>query len=278
MRTTISQDEMTALARAQADKLRVVRRAIKPVIGHEYVDSVPGHEVQKDNQDPPQILDPLRIRPNQHLQPIQISRHFMLYREQSGDFETLKSLITRCAADLALAEDAVILLGSAASDLLKKTLHVTFEDAELDAQKRLWQGGYVGNRPILDSILGARTTLQTHSQYGEYYVIVSPALYEEAYKPQDNSRPTDLPIYQILPLLAKDGFLYSDALGGKSGVMFSLAQGTLSLSVPMDIWVDTSLPDDLEGRPQYKVGEQFRLVIDNTDAVVDLPGPPHSGS
>jgi uncharacterized linocin/CFP29 family protein len=266
MRNTIGQDEMTALARAQADKLRVVRRAIKPVIGHEYVDSVPGHEVSQGSQPPWEMS----VRPNQHLQPLQISRHFMLYREQSSDFETLKSLITNCAADIALAEDAVILLGAAASNLLNNTLHVTFEDAELRAQKRLWRGPNNVQQAILNSILQARTTLQTYSQYGEYYVIVSPALYEEAYKPL-TSATTDAPIYQILPLLAKDGFLYSDALGPeKRGVMFSLARGTISLSVPMDIWVDSSLPNDGEGRPRYKVGEQFLLVIDNANAVVDL--------
>ena len=274
MKTTVNQDEMTALARAQADKLRVVRRAIKPVIGHEYVDSVPGHIVNEA------ILEPweMSVRPNQHLQPLQISRHFMLYREQSSDFETLKSLITRCAADIALAEDAVTLLGPGASDLLKNRIHVTFDTDELKAQKHyLWGGKYVGTTPILESILQARTMLQSESQYGEYYVIVSPELYEEAYKPVGTSL-TDAPIYQILPLLAKDGFLYSDALGRKSGVMFSLARGTISLSVPMDIWVDPSLPNDQEGRPRYKVGEQFRLVIDDTRAVVDLPGPRHSGS
>jgi hypothetical protein len=267
MRTTVNQDEMTALARAQADKLRVVRRAIKPVIGHAYVDSVPGHKVNRGSAP----LWEMSVRP-QHLQPLQISRHFVLYPEQSSDFEALRSLITGCAADLAQAEDAVILLGPAARDLLKNTLHVTFDfENELEKQERLWRGeDEYKNQSILDSILGARKTLQKKGQYGEYYVIVSLQLYEEAYKPRAGTSPTDAPIYQILPLLANNGFLYSDALGGKSGVMFSLARGTISLSVPMDIWVDPSLSNDEEGRPRYKVGEQFRLVIDDTDARVDL--------
>ena len=223
MRTTVNQDEMTALARAQADKLRVVRRAIKPVIGHEYVDSVPGHKVNRGSAP----LWEMSVRP-QHLQPLQISRHFVLYPEQSNDFEALRSLITGCAADLAQAEDAVILLGPDARVLLKDTLHVTFDfENELKVQERLWQGGEYKNPSILDSILGARKKLQEKSQYGEYYVIVSPELYEEAYKPR--ASPTDAPIYQILPLLTNNGFLYSDALGGKSGVMFSLARGTISL-------------------------------------------------
>jgi Encapsulating protein for peroxidase len=290
MRTTVDQDEMTGLARAQADKLRVVRRAIKPVIGHAYVDSVLGHKTNPAKE--------MSIRPNQHLQPLQISRHFMLYREQSSDFETLKSLITRCAADLALAEDAVILLGNRKETIpLLDKLYITYDPNELKGLKGLWQGKDVDkDRSILDSILHARKTLQGKSQYGEYYVIVSPELYQEAYKPR--ATPTDAPIYQILPLLAKDGFLYSDALESKEnsdaleskensdavepkensdalnpkrrGVMFSLAQGTISLSVPMDIWVDSSLPNDQEGRPRYKVGEQFRLVIDDTRARVDL--------
>lgn len=265
MRTTVNQDEMTALARAQADKLRVVRRAIKPVIGHAYVDSVPGHKVNRGSA-PLWEMFALSTCSRSRF------RGISCFTQSNPAISRLRSLITGCAADLAQAEDAVILLGPAARDLLKNTLHVTFDfENELEKQERLWRGeDEYKNQSILDSILGARKTLQKKGQYGEYYVIVSPQLYEEAYKPRAGTSPTDAPIYQILPLLANNGFLYSDALGGKSGVMFSLARGTISLSVPMDIWVDPSLSNDEEGRPRYKVGEQFRLVIDDTDARVDL--------
>ncbi len=264
MRNTISQDEMTALPRAHADKLRVMRRAIKPVIGHDYVDNVSGHKVTPGNAP----LWEMSIRPNQHLQPLQISRYFVLQREQSSDFEVQSGLIRRAAADIAQAEDAVILLGANATRLLAD-LHVTFDREELRNQEGLWQQADVG-RPILETILAARKALQDNGQYSEYYVVVSSELYREAYTPLGGGGAADAPIYQILPLLAKDGFLYSDALREKKGVMFSLARGTISLSVPMDIWVDPSLSNDPEGRPRYKVGEQFRLVIDDIRARVDL--------
>ena len=154
MRNTISQDEMTALPRAHADKLRVMRRAIKPVIGHDYVDNVSGHKVTPGNAP----LWEMSIRPNQHLQPLQISRYFVLQREQSSDFEVQSGLIRRAAADIAQAEDAVILLGANATRLLAD-LHVTFDREELRNQEGLWQQADVG-RPILETILAARKALQ----------------------------------------------------------------------------------------------------------------------
>ncbi len=122
MRNTINQDEMTVLARAQADKLRVMRRAIKPLIGHDYVDNVSGHKVTPGKAP----LWEMSIRPNQHLQPLQISRYFVLQREQSSDFEVQSALITRAAADIAQAEDAVILLGAGAAALLRDRLACHF--------------------------------------------------------------------------------------------------------------------------------------------------------
>jgi hypothetical protein len=179
-------------------------------------------------------------------------------------------LITRAAADIAQAEDAVILLGPRAIPLLRDLLHVTFEESEFEHLEGLLQGPDVVKLSILDSILAARKALQDNGQYGEYYVVVSSELYREAYRPLGRGGTADAPIYQIWPLLAKDGFLYSDALREKRGVMFSLTRGTISLSVPMDIWVDPSLSNDPEGRPRYKIGEQFRLVIDDPRARVDL--------
>ena len=269
MRNTINQDEMTILARAQADKLRVMRRALKPIIGHDYVDNVSGHKVTAGKAP----LWEMSIRPNQHLQPLQISRYFVLQREQFSDFEVQKALITRAAADIAQAEDAVILLGRRAAPLLRDRLHVIFDEDELQKQEGLWRPAEV-DRPILETILAARKALQDKGQYSEYYVVVSSDLYQEAYTPLGGRGAADAPIYQIWPVLAKDGFLYSDALGEKSGVMFSLARGTISLSVPMDIWVDPSLSNDSEGRPRYRLSEQFRLVIDDPDARIVLGTPP----
>jgi hypothetical protein len=79
----------------------------------------------------------------------------------------------------------------------------------------------------------------------------------------------DAPIYQIQALLAKDGFLFSEAVAGRRGVIFSLARSTINLVVPMDTYVER-LTDDGNGQPRFRVAEQMRLVIDDPDARVAL--------
>jgi uncharacterized linocin/CFP29 family protein len=254
-------DQMTALAPEQANKLRVARRALSPIIGQGFVESVPGHRVTKDRA--------LSVRPNQHLQPLQMSRHFFLHKEQAADSLTLSALITFAAADIAQAEDAVILLGAGAEPLLRR-LNIDLTDPEelraqqglLDHQQRKVE------KPILESILDGIKTLRERGQSGEYYVIVSPDMFEQAHI--NRHTPLDAPIYQIQPLLASGGFLFSEAAPEKTGVIFSLARNTISLAVPMDIFVDTSLPNDSEGRPRFAVAEQIRLIIDDPEARVEL--------
>jgi hypothetical protein len=254
-------DQMTTLAQEQAGKLRVARRALSPVIGQGFVPSVPGHRVTKGSS--------LSVRPNQNLQPLQMSRRFFLHREQVGDSLTLNALISFAAADIAQAEDAVILLGAEAEPLLQR-LHIDLADPEeLRAQQGLFhhQQPQV-ERPILESVLGGIKTLRERGQSGDYYVIVSPELFEQAHT--NRHAPFDAPIYQIQPLLASDGFLYSEAAPAKTGVIFSLARNTISLAVPMDTFVDTSVPNDSEGRPRFAVAEQICLVIDDPDARAEL--------
>jgi hypothetical protein len=74
----------------------------------------------------------------------------------------------------------------------------------------------------------------------------------------------DAPIYQIQPLVK--GFLFSEAAEGRKGVIFSLAREMISLSVPMDLYLDTALPNDSAGQPRLRLAQQFRLVIDDSDA------------
>jgi hypothetical protein len=259
--STSSADQMTQLAQEQAAKLRVARRALAPVIGQGFVDSVPGHRVTRGAS--------LSVRPNQHLQPLQMSRHFFLHREQADDSPTLNALITFAAADIAQAEDAVILLGAEAEPYLQKLNIKLIDPEELRAQQGLFRPEQpkVG-KPILESVLEGIRTLQERGQSGDYYVIVSPDLFEEAHT--NRHTPLDAPIYQIQPLLAADGFLFSEAAPAKTGVIFSLARNTISLAVPMDTFVDTSLPNDPEGRPRYAVGEQICLVIDDPEARAEL--------
>jgi uncharacterized linocin/CFP29 family protein len=259
--TTLTPDQMTALAQSQATKLRVARKVLPPVIGNGYVGSVPGRRVHKGPV--------LGVRPNQHLPAMQISRHFVLQREQNNDSNTVTTLINFAAADIALAEDAVVLLGSEAAHILHR-LHIKLDNEdELQHQEGLLRKEHPHvDQPILDSILDGIRTLRERGQNGDYYVIVSPDLYEEAYK--NKHSPLDAPIYQINALLANQGFLYSEATPPKTGVILSLARNTISLSVPMDTYIDTSLPNDADGRTMLAVAEQFRLVINDPEARAEL--------
>jgi uncharacterized linocin/CFP29 family protein len=221
------------------------------------------------------------IRPYQPLRPIQISRSFLLYREQSGDDDILKALITQAAADLAQAEDAVILLGCAAEVTLKK-LKITFDHKDLKEQQvqlvpETAVEPIAGN--ILNSILKGIQDLQKNGYYGEYHVIVSPDLYSQAYaRPSGRSAL----IHEIQVLLPNNSFLSSSILGREKGVIFSLTRGTIRLSVPVDTYVDTSIPNDDQGRQQFRVAQQFRLIIDDECARVALrppqPSSPPSGT
>jgi uncharacterized linocin/CFP29 family protein len=264
MSYALSQEQMNALAQAQAAKLRIARRALPCTIGHHYVDSVEGHQLAA-----PGAGHQMSIRPNQRLQPLEMSWRFFLHRGQSGDPSALRALITRAAADLAQAEDAVILRGPDAGPLLIGRYHITFDPDELQTQERLLPVG-AGNIAValLDSIIAGIQTLQVNGQYGEYYAIVSPELYSEAYR--NRRTRLDAPIYQIQPLLAPNGFLSSDVLVDRTGVIFSLSRGTISLAVPVDTYVDCSLPEDGEGRPRFRVAEQVRLIIDDEEARVAL--------
>ena len=261
--TNLTPDDIQALntlASQQATLLRVARQALVPTVGQGYVNSVAGHQVSRGGQ--------LSIKPNQSLQPIEISRHFFLYREQTADSDTLTKLIAFAAADIAQAEDAIILLGSAGRPQLK-SLQITLDDPEaLQSQPALFDENQadIQEGAILNSILGGIKILQKNGNSGDYYAIVSPELYEEAYKNTDTT--TDAPIYQIQPLLK--GFLFSEAAEGRKGVIFSLARQTVSLSVPMDLYLDTSLPNDSGGRPQFRLAQQFRLIIDDPDARAPL--------
>ena len=254
----LTPDQMNALAQAQASKLRVVRRALPPAIGHGYVDIVRGHELALTALGQP---TPMNIRPFQPRRPLQMSRSFFLHREQYGDDDILKALITQAAAKLADAEDAVILLGRAARTKLED-LNIRFDPIDLRKQGRLVPaiaGGPI-RRNILDSILRGIVDLQRNGYNGEYRVIVSPYRYSQAYRRRAGRSAL---IHEIQALLPNNGFLSSSILRGNQGVIFSLARGTVRLSVPVDTYVDTSIPNDDQGRQRFRVAQQFRLILDD---------------
>jgi hypothetical protein len=253
---TWNPDQINALVNKQAEALRVVRQALKP-IGTQgtYVNSVLGHRVDRDKT--------LTVRPCQHLQPLLMCRYLSLFREQLNDSDALQALALHAAADIAQAEDAVILLGADAGAFLAKLKVELDQPSELGHQEGLFDKGQkdVG-QPILDSILEGIHALRTRGQFGAYYAIVSPTLHQEAYTNQKT--PLDAPINQIQSQLADNGFLSCEAASGKKGVIFSLARATINLAVPMDTYLER-LTDDDKG-PRFRVAQQFRLIIDDREA------------
>ena len=264
------QATLNGVAHDQATALRVARRALK-LTGPQgaYVENVPGHRVN-----PGRILS---SSPNQPLQPIKISRHFILFREQWNDQDALQRLVQFAAADLAQAEDAVVLLGALAGAFLQKLNVELDQPSELDHQEGLFDKEQPESKaPILDSILEGIEHLQRRGQFGDYYAIVSPALYREAYTNRHN--PLDAPVHEIRALLGQNScppkpatptcnerLLCCEAAEGRRGVIFSLARGTISLAVPMDTFVDHPTYDE-QRQPRFRVAEQFRLVVDDNRA------------
>jgi uncharacterized linocin/CFP29 family protein len=215
----------------------------------------------------------MSVSPYQPQRPIQISRSFFLHRQQSGDDEILKALITQAAADLAQAEDGVILLGAAAAPVgappLPFLANITYDPAEVAAQVSLLPAGPANvTQSILDRIIAGIQGLRANGYYGEYYAIVALDLYSEAFRNIGPGR--NAPIDQIKPLLAPDGFLGSNTLPATTGVIFSLARGTVRLLVPVDTYVDITIPNDNQGRQRFRVAQQFRLMIDDANATLAL--------
>jgi len=248
---------INTLVHDEAARIRVARRVL-PLFGSSngFVDNVVGHQV---NPGPP-----LSIRPGQGLVPVEVAVDFQLSPEQFGDEQAAMALATRAAYQVALAEDAVILNGARASGLLDR-LHVT--ERNLDAQV-----GLVGSEqgtveaPILVSVLEGIKELRTRNHHGEYCVIVSPDLYQEAFRPRTNTM--DAPIYEIRPLLKEGGFLYSPAAPERTGVVFSLGGHTIDMAVSVDAMVE--LTDEERGLAFLRVVEQFRLRVNDPSAAVAL--------
>ena len=106
-------------------------------------------------------------------------------------------------------------------------------------------------RRALPPVIGQR-----NGYNGEYRVIVSPYRYSQAYRRRAGRSAL---IHEIQALLPNNGFLSSSILRGNQGVIFSLARGTVRLSVPVDTYVDTSIPNDDQGRQRFRVAQHLML-------------------
>jgi uncharacterized linocin/CFP29 family protein len=121
-------------------------------------------------------------------------------------------------------------------------------------------------QPILQSILEGIKQLRARNHQGEYAVIVSPDLYEQAFKPRHDT--LDAPIYEIRPLLKENGFLYSAAAPETTGVIFSLGGQTIDMNVSVD--AKAELTDEERGVAILRVVEQLRLRLNDPTARVNL--------
>lgn len=249
---------INTLVHDEAARSRIVRRALT-LFGDSdgYADSIVGHEVSAE--------PPFSIRAGQSLVPVELAVDFQLVPEQFTQELTATALATRAANLVGMGEDAVLLLGSEAKGLLEQ-LHVT--ERNLDLQKGLFGPSPVPvvATSILESILEGIKVLRTDNHHGEYCAIVSPDLYQEAFKPRTNT--LDAPIYEIRPLLKEGGFLYSPAAPPRTGVIFSVGGRLIDIAVPVDAVVE--LTDEEQGKAFLRVVEQFRLRVNDPTAAVAL--------
>jgi uncharacterized linocin/CFP29 family protein len=246
------------VAHDESANIRVLRNAL-PLWGNSggYVDSIVGHEVTLGT-----LGKPLSIKAGQKVVPVELSVEFQLSPEQFHDEQVTEALTTRASYFLALAEDKVILEGNRAREFLT-SLNVI--ERNLDEQRGLFKENQPQvQRPILESILNAMRRLQERNHHGKYCVLVAPDLYEEAFRPRQNT--LDAPIYEIRPLV--DCFLYSPAAPEKTGVMWSSGGHTLDIAVPVDVMVEFT--DEEKGVALLRTVEQFALRINDGTAIEAL--------
>jgi uncharacterized linocin/CFP29 family protein len=261
-----NQESVNNLVHDAANEIHVVRPLLK-LYGKQgsYTTNIFGHQIKSSSETNDDFS--LSIPINQCLTPIILSCDFTLQQEQFNDVDALNALATEAAYRVAIAEDAVILLGAGAGDFIQK-LGVKADADQLAEQSGLFPCGSVGvdkNHSILESIVRGIADLEKNGRIGKYAAIVSLDLYQEAMKPRTSA--VDAPIYEIRPLLVEGGFRHSQVLTGRTGVIFSLNGDGLKIAVP----VDTSVEFVEEKKDVFlQVVEQIRLVIDVPETVVAL--------
>ena len=210
---------------------------------------------------------PARIKPSARLIPVKISSEFVLSQEQFTDEMLAAHLALRPAADLAYAEDAILLHGSRAETYLKG-LNIRDENSTLGEQHGLFETApkpLPADKSITDSIREGLEKLQKQLQHGPYCVIVSPDLHRDAITPNGTS--TTPKIAPVLPELRESGFRFSEAAPHRTGVIFSIGGGALDMYIPWDVHVECR---KVEGSATFVMVEQFRLRINDPRALATL--------
>lgn len=228
------------------------------------VSHISGYRIKTDVNTPGA---PLSIEHTECLVPIIISRYFRLGQKVLQDPDALEGVATKAVADVAQAEDAILLLGKGAKEYIKQ-LHIKVEDEELAQQIGLWEvasgerttPSKSGNdKSLLDRITHGRLALEKNGHIGNYAVFVSQDL-DAKLDDKDKDR--------IIRLVVNGGYNSSPCLPENSGVMLSLSSGSIKIAVPKDI---TIVPDKSDSSFSYfRVNEQIRLVLDMPEAIVAL--------
>ena len=253
---------------AKAPETRKIRPHLKLYgkQGGEYIQMVTGHQIRIASADARgrSAGSALSIDSGQRLTPTKISCDFLLHQEQFHEDDAAANVLaTEAAYRVAAAEEAIILLGRSAGDFLK---NLNVDADHLEEQTGLFAKDQKDiGATVLESVLQGIRDLQANGRFGNYVAIVSLDLYKEAMKPRQN--PFDAQIYEIRPLLVENGFLYSQAAPGRTGVIFSTSGDSLKISLPVDLKVEF-----VEERKDVtlQVVEQMRLLIDVPEAVVPL--------
>ncbi|HSH81376.1 MAG TPA: family 1 encapsulin nanocompartment shell protein [Herpetosiphonaceae bacterium] len=260
---TDSRQRINSMVHDEAARIRVARRVL-PLFGNSngYVDSIIGHAVNVIAAAAPNPAT-LAIAAGQNLVPVDIWVEFLLRPEQFNDELVVAALATRAAYQLALAEDAAVLLGPNAN-----LGRFDASDRNLAQQPALFQPGQAAiGQPILQSILAGIAALRANNHHGPYCAIVAPDLYQQAFAPR--RRIVDAPIHEIRPLLRDDdGFQYSAAAPAGTGIIMSLGGHTIDMAVPVDAMVEPI--NDERGATRLRVVEQIRLRVNDPAAVVPL--------
>jgi uncharacterized linocin/CFP29 family protein len=266
---TVIHNEMAALRRARLDEGSTLPEThsgrLFALFGPQdgsFIDDVKGYKVHYKS-DRGGAAKRLSIAAGQNLVPAKIWVRLELSPEQFNDENAAIALTTKAADQLEFAEEQMILHGATAKNELDK-LNVSYE--YLDRQEGLFKGKKAVHKSILETIINGIEELRERNFQGEYCVVVSPDLYREAFAPRKNTM--DAPIYEIRPLLKKNGFVYSPAAQPKTGVIFSLGGRTIDLAVPVDARAE--LDDEEGGVAILRVVEQLRLRVNDEDAVVTL--------
>ena len=196
---------------------------------------------------------------------VKISARFTIQQTDLGNEALISDWVSMQARQLALAEDTIILYGAAAG---LNALNINDDDGTLNNQDGLFQQAppqLPHHHSVDGSILWGIQSLRNRGQYGPYCVIVSPTLHTAAETPIPNSGISR--IAPILPQLRKEGFRFSEALQGRSGVIFSVGGAAITLKITWDAHVECL---NVDGDATFAVVQQFRLQINDQRATFAL--------